>query len=112
MNSKRRQKMQLLKEDAKDARQALQTWTAKYAVLADSINTQPAEPAPPDPLTRPDEPPVGTFFRVERTGLAYVRMDNDEFGYVHAAARGCHRWVTITEPGDTWTRLELMEVRG
>ena len=59
---------------------------------------------------RPDEPPVGSFFRVERTGLEYVRMDNDEFGYVRAVARGCYRWVTITEPGDTITILELTEV--
>ena len=73
VNSGRRVKMQRLEKEAKDARRLVQEWESRYAVLAASINELPEEPTPP---TRPDEPPVGTFFRVDRRPLAaYRRVD-------------------------------------
>ena len=67
------------------------------------------------PLTRPDEPPVGSFFRVDRTGELYLRMHegNGDYGYVSLLGDregDLCTWTDITEPGDTITRLYLREV--
>lgn len=59
------------------------------------------------PLTRPDEPPVGTFFRVDRTGRNYLRLNDD--GYTYATGDTTYAWQDITEPGDTITLLDLVE---
>lgn len=72
------------------------------------------KPKPVKPLQRPDEPPVGSFFRVERTGGRYQRSGEESYYSAGASSPGVSglEWDDITEPGDTWTRLELMEVRG
>ena len=68
------------------------------------------------PPTRPDEPPVGSFFRVERTGFEFWRFASmeDGYGYWQISPRSeepdWERWDDITEPGDTITRLYLREV--
>lgn len=146
-NRGRRQKMQLLKKEAKDARAQVQGWESRYAVLAASFTesdyhsaeTQAqlddamltiedqrtelknlrqalADEQNSTPLTRPDEPPVGTLFRIgsnptvwlRHTGNAdgmtvcpYVSIDADPFWA---------EWEFITKPGDTITLLELREV--
>ena len=64
----------------------------------------------PSPPTRPDEPPVGSFFRVDRTGVEYVRVE--KYGlrqYFLVAGLGHWAWDEITIPGDTITRLLLVE---
>ena len=69
---------------------------------------KPTEKAKPP--TRPDEPPVGSFFRVERTGVEYVRVE--KYGlrqYFLVAGLGHWAWDEITIPGDTITRLLLVE---
>jgi len=89
-------------------------WESRYAVLAASINELPEEPTPP---TRPDEPPVGTFFRVDRTGGKFLSIEpNGDYRYL-VLDRATDDWPSdtrpwdeITEPGDTWTLLELREV--
>jgi hypothetical protein len=61
-------------------------------------------------LQRPDEPPVGSFFRVDRTGVEYVRVE--KYGlrqYFLVAGLGHWAWDEITIPGDTITLLELTE---
>ena len=69
----------------------------------------------PSPPTRPDEPPVGSFFRVERTGFEFWRFASmeDGYGYWQISPRSeepdWERWDDITEPGDTITLLELTE---
>ncbi len=76
----------------------------------------------PEPPTRPDEPPVGTFFRVERTGNVYLRRvcqglncASDYLlvvGYHNGLGPSCTgHWYDFTEPGDTITILELVEVK-
>ena len=72
--------------------------------------------------TRPDEPPVGSFFRVDRTGELYLRMHegirmhegNGDYGYVSLLGDregDLCTWTDITDHGDTITMLELREVR-
>lgn len=110
-NKNRRQKMQLLKKEAKDARLDVDGWAMRYAALAASINELPDEPTPPAPLTRPEEPPVGSFFRVERTGQVFARV-NDLHCNQYLDFTGVTSWplwVHITEPGDTITLLDLVE---
>ena len=71
------------------------------------------KPKKAKPLTRPDEPPVGSFFRVDRTGRIYQRWDADgEVGYLDLTGESAATcgWGWITEPGDTITMLELREV--
>ena len=69
----------------------------------------------PSPPTRPDEPPVGSFFRVDRTGFEFWRFASMEDGYGYWQIRprseepDWERWDDITEPGDTITRLLLVE---
>ncbi len=110
-NAGRKVKMQRLEKEAKDARRLVQEWESRYAVLAASINELPEEPTPP---TRPDEPPVGSFFRVDRTASCYVRLSVSRSHYycidsIKGEPSWCS-WDDITEPGDTITMLELREV--
>ena len=63
---------------------------------------------------RPDEPPVGSFFRVDRTGELYLRMHegNGDYGYVSLLGDregDLCTWTDITDHGDTITRLLLVE---
>jgi len=114
VNSGRRVKMQRLEKEVNDARKYAQYWQDKYAVLAASINEVPDEPTPP---TRPDEPPVGSFFRVDRTGGKFLSIEpNGDYRYL-VLDRATDDWPSdtrpwdeITEPGDTITMLELREV--
>lgn len=108
-NAGRRVKMQRLEKEAKDARRWVVEWESRYAVLAASINELPEEPTPP---TRPDEPPVGTFFRVDRCSLVtYRRVDNGLNGYICVTTPSSWlNWNNIVDLGDTITRLELREV--
>jgi len=64
------------------------------------------------PLTRPDEPPVGTFFRVDRRPLTtYRRVDNALNGYICVTTPSSWlNWNNIVDLGDTITMLELWEV--
>ena len=66
-------------------------------------------------LQRPAEPPVGTFFRVDRTGREFYRYPQVSLThYFHLACDAGDRpwvaWADVTEPGDTITMLELREV--
>ena len=117
-NAGRRVKMQRLEKEAKDARRWVVEWESRYAVLAASINELPKKPTPP---TRPDEPPVGSFFRVDRTGIIYWKCGVDisfrrplppyQQMIPPAPSPGAvKRWELITEPGDTIQMLELREV--
>ena len=112
VNSGRRVKMQRLEKEVKDACKDTQYWQNKYAVLAASANDLPEKPKP---LTRPDEPPVGSFFRVDRTGELYLRMHegNGDYGYVSLLGDregDLCTWTDITDHGDTITLLYLREV--
>ena len=62
--------------------------------------------------TRPDEPPVGSFFRVGGAlSAAYRRHDKTINGYFCITSpTGWRNWHEITNPGDTITMLELREV--
>lgn len=74
--------------------------------------SEPYTPPFPPP-TRPDEPPVGSFFRVDRTGGKYQRWGNSGGLYyltLGDLSGNIAEWNDITEPGDTWTLLELREV--
>ena len=70
------------------------------------------KPKKAKPLTRPDEPPVGSFFRVGGAlSAAYRRHDKTINGYFCITSpTGWRNWHEITEPGDTITMLELLEV--
>ena len=70
------------------------------------------KPKKAKPLTRPDEPPVGSFFRVGGAlSAAYRRHDKTIDGYFCITSpTGWRNWHEITEPGDTITMLELLEV--
>jgi len=72
------------------------------------------KPKKAKPPTRPDEPPVGSFFRVDRTGELYLRMHegNGDYGYVSLLGDregDLCTWTDITDHGDTITRLLLVE---
>jgi hypothetical protein len=104
--------MQRLEKEAKDARHSEIKWASRYAALAASINELPKKPTPP---TRPDEPPVGSFFRVDRTEREFYRFPQVSLtNYFHIACDAGDRpwatWSDITEPGDTIKMLELREV--
>lgn len=76
--------------------------------------SEPYTPPFPPP-TRPDEPPVGSFFRVDRTGREFYRYPQVSLThYFHLACDAGDRpwvaWADVTEPGDTITRLYLREV--
>ena len=66
-----------------------------------------AKPKKAKPPTRPDEPPVGSFVRVDRTERAWLRLN--EHDYTEATGDITSAWASITEPGDTITRLSLVE---
>ena len=73
-----------------------------------------AKPKKAKPPTRPDEPPVGSFFRVDRTGREFYRYPQVSLThYFHLACDAGDRpwvaWADVTEPGDTITRLLLVE---
>ena len=75
--------------------------------------SEPYTPPFPPP-TRPDEPPVGLIFRVDRTGELYLRMHegNGDYGYVSLLGDregDLCTWTDITDHGDTITLLELTE---
>ena len=77
--------------------------------------TRPALVLTPPDWPRPDEPPVGSFFRVDRTGELYLRMHegNGDYGYVSLLGDregDLCTWTDITDHGDTITMLELREV--
>ena len=66
------------------------------------------KPKKAKPPTRPDEPPVGSFFRVDRTGIEWVRVGTWIHGYQLIPCDDEQRsWESITEPGDTIQRLWL-----
>lgn len=76
------------------------------------------KPKKAKPPTRPEEPPVGSFFRVDRSGDMYraygpIGPDRCYLG-IGSGTGGAQRlwsdWEQLTEPGDTWTLLELREV--
>lgn len=83
--------------------------------LRETLDELDAALLAPSPPTRPDEPPVGTFFRVDRTGFEFWRFASmeDGYGYWQISPRSeepdWERWDDITEPGDTITRLLLVE---
>jgi len=74
------------------------------------------KPKKAKPPVRPDEPPVGSFFRVDRTGFEFWRFASmeDGYGYWQISPRSeepdWERWDDVTEPGDTITLLYLREV--
>jgi len=73
------------------------------------------KPKKAKPPVRPDEPPVGSFFRVDRTGREFYRYPQVSLThYFHLACDAGDRpwvaWADVTEPGDTITRLYLREV--
>ena len=73
------------------------------------------KPKKAKPPVRPDEPPVGAFFRVDRTGELYLRMHegNGDYGYVSLLGDregDLCTWTDITDHGDTITLLYLREV--
>ena len=65
------------------------------------------KPKKAKPPTRPDEPPVGSLFRINRTGNCYCRAGVSK--YVRTDGFIPWKWVEITEPGDTITLLDLVE---
>lgn len=72
---------------------------------------KPTEGKPP---VRPDEPPVGSFFRVDRTGREFYRYPQVSLThYFHLACDAGDRpwvaWADVTKPGDTITMLDLVE---
>ena len=73
-----------------------------------------AKPKKSKPPTRPDEPPVGSFFRVDRTAKVYIRRIEAQrylpLNTGYGEDQGYRHWNDITEPGDTITMLELWEV--
>lgn len=71
------------------------------------------EAAPAPEPVMPEEPPVGTFFRVDRTGSAYVRLTGSAYYYCFDSIEGelsWRRWCSVVQPGDTITPLELRPV--
>lgn len=71
------------------------------------------KPKKAKPPVRPDEPPVGSFFRVDRTGREFYRYPQVSLThYFHLACDAGDRpwvaWADVTEPGDTITRLLLV----
>ncbi len=65
----------------------------------------------PEPPTRPDEPPVGSFFRINGSPESFRRYDVGVRGYhCITSPSGWLDWIELTESGDTITILELTEV--
>ena len=86
----------------------LEIGVGPYSLYKDKGTWYIAKPKKSQPLTRPDEPPVGSFFRVDRTGIEWVRVGTWIHGYQLIPCDDEQRsWETITEPGDTIQRLWL-----
>ena len=70
------------------------------------------KPKKAKPPVRPDEPPVGSFFRVDRRPLTtYRRVDNALNGYICVTTPSSWlNWNNIVDLGDTIKMLELREV--
>ena len=71
------------------------------------------KPKKAKPPTRPEEPPVGSLFRVDRTRKIFQRTALHYYLRLRSpgmAAPITWQWSDITEPGDTITMLELREV--
>ena len=91
----------------------LEIGVGPYSLYKDKGTWYIAKPKKAKPLTRPDEPPVGSFFRVDRTGETCQRWGNSGGLYyltLGDLSGNIAEWNDITEPGDTWTLLELREV--
>ena len=92
----------------------LEIGVGPYSLYKDKGTWYIAKPKKAKPLTRPDEPPVGSFFRVDRTGREFYRYPQVSLThYFHLACDAGDRpwvaWADVTEPGDTITRLLLVE---
>ena len=92
----------------------LEIGVGPYSLYKDKGTWYIAKPKKSKPPTRPDEPPVGSFFRVDRTGELYLRMHegNGDYGYVSLLGDregDLCTWTDITDHGDTITRLLLVE---
>lgn len=84
----------------------IEKWKTKAVALAKQMRADKRDAEP----TRPDEPPVGSFFRVDRTGIQYVRIQKYNLKeYFVVSELGNYTWEFITEPGDTLTMLFLTE---
>ena len=86
------------------------TWIGVFATVnhREWYIRKPKKAKPP---TRPDEPPVGSFFRVDRTASCYVRFSVSRSHYYCIDSiegePSWRSWDKITEPGDTIQRLWL-----
>ena len=92
----------------------LEIGVGPYSLYKDKGTWYIAKPKKSKPPTRPDEPPVGSFFRVDRTGREFYRYPQVSLThYFHLACDAGDRpwvaWADVTEPGDTITRLLLVE---
>ena len=88
----------------------LEIGVGPYSLYKDKGTWYIAKPKKAKPLTRPDEPPVGSFFRVDRTGETYQRWGNSgDLDYLTLGdlSGNIAEWNDITEPGDTIQRLWL-----
>lgn len=65
----------------------------------------------PEPVM-PEEPPIGSFFRVNRTGHSYFKDGDPALQYIqlNTADSAPQNWDSIVQPGDTLTMLELTPV--
>jgi len=90
----------------------LEIGVGPYSLYKDKGTWYIAKPKKAKPLTRPDEPPVGTFFRVDRRPLTtYRRVDNALNGYICVTTPSSWlNWNNIVDLGDTIKMLELREV--
>jgi len=90
----------------------LEIGVGPYSLYKDKGTWYIAKPKKSKPLTRPDEPPVGTFFRVDRRPLTtYRRVDNALNGYICVTTPSSWlNWNNIVDLGDTIKMLELREV--
>ena len=91
----------------------LEIGVGPYSLYKDKGTWYIAKPKKAKPPTRPDEPPVGSFFRVDRTGREFYRYPQVSLThYFHLACDAGDRpwvaWADVTEPGDTITRLLLV----
>jgi len=92
----------------------LEIGVGPYSLYKDKGTWYIAKPKKAKPPTRPDEPPVGSFFRVDRTAKVYIRRIEAQrylpLNTGYGEDQGYRHWNDITEPGDTITMLELWEV--
>ena len=90
----------------------LEIGVGPYSLYKDKGTWYIAKPKKSKPPTRPDEPPVGSFFRVDRRPLTtYRRVDNALNGYICVTTPSSWlNWNNIVDLGDTIKMLELREV--